>query len=258
MPLIDTSDPLLRGGSGGISYKFVQIGQTVTGTIVDAKKNQQTDFTTKEPKTYKNGDPMMQIVVTLQTNERDPMVADDSGLRNVYIKSGQPTAALGEAITASGAPGLDVGGTLVMQHTHLIPSNAGNPMKGFAFAYTPPAAVPLGQITPQVVSQPTVAQPQAPIVQQPNYGQLSTPAGVPQVQQPVYQQPLPQGGLVAPAFQQPVQPQIPGIGQLMGQPQPVVQQPVAPVAPAGGVQRTPEQQAVIDALPPEQRALLGL
>lgn len=245
MPLIPLDDPLLRGGSGSTYYKFTTLGETVQGSIVDARKTQQTDYDTNEKLTFDNGDPRMQIVVTVQTQFRDPSNPEDKGMRDLYIKGQQPTQALSEAIKAVGADGLDLGGTLVMQFTHEIPNvrngRSGFPSKGFAFAYTPPPALAVGQIA-QAVVNPQVLSPQ------PQY------AGGTMAQQPVYAQPVAQ-----PVFQQP---QIPGVNQLMGQQpaaqpvaQPVVQQPAAPAAAPG---LTPEQIAALAALSPEQRVALGL
>ena len=53
--------------SGSPSAKFPTIGVTVKGTILDTEVMQQTDFQTGQPKTCDNGEPMMQLVVTLET-----------------------------------------------------------------------------------------------------------------------------------------------------------------------------------------------
>lgn len=236
MPLIGLDDPLLRGG-GGNYFSFKTAGDTVTGVIVDARKSQQTEFGTNKPKVYEDsGNPMMQIIVTLQTTLRDPANAGDKGLRDVYIKSGQPTQRLAEVLRELGVAGLDVGGTLTMQYIGDGVATRGLPPKHYNYAYVAPAALPVEQI----------AAPAA----QPNYGYLpptqtlqSAPLSQPLIQQPA--------AAPAVAF---AQPQLPGVGTLMGQ-APAPQQP-APAPAAGGM--SPEQIAVWSQLTPEQRTQLGL
>lgn len=72
--------------SGAPVAKFPNLGDTHQGTIIDYALQPVTDMQTKEPKFFKSGDPMMQIVATLQTKERDPENPDDDGKRRVFIK----------------------------------------------------------------------------------------------------------------------------------------------------------------------------
>ena len=58
-------------GGGAKSAKFDNEGDKVVGTIRDMQVKQQTDIKTGAPRTWDNGDPMMQLVVTLQTDARD-------------------------------------------------------------------------------------------------------------------------------------------------------------------------------------------
>ena len=99
-----TSANDLLMGSGTKSAAFPTIGTEVTGTVAsEPKVQQQTDFKTGAPKTFANGDPMQQIVVQLQTDQRDPAVDDDDGVRALYIKS-QMLKAIREAVVAAVAP----------------------------------------------------------------------------------------------------------------------------------------------------------
>jgi len=113
-----SANDLLMGG-GGKSAKFKEVGDSVVGTILDATTQQQTDIN-GELKTWDNGDPMWQVVVTLQTDERDD--EDDDGIRKVYLKgsSKNPLSAAGavrKAIVDAGEKELKEGGRLGMQYT---------------------------------------------------------------------------------------------------------------------------------------------
>lgn len=114
----DTNDFLF--GGGGKAAKFENIGDTVEGTITDCQVSQQTDMETNQPLTWPDGSPRMQLVVTLQTNER--IDDNDDGIRRVYAKGGKYEVASGtgtslkdaiaDAVRKSGARSLDEGGTL--------------------------------------------------------------------------------------------------------------------------------------------------
>ena len=131
-------------GGGGRSVKFEAPGDTVQGEIVDLAMAQQTDLDGK-PRTWDNGDPRMQLVVTLATDLRDPEDAEDDGRRKLYVKGGNKIAstqkAVADAVRAAGAASLEVGGVLAVQFTGLgTPSKAGlNAPKLYAAQYRPPA-----------------------------------------------------------------------------------------------------------------------
>lgn len=71
-------------------------GVTYNGVIAAAELRQATKFGTTDPDTWDNGDPKLQIVLTLQTEYRDADDPDDDGLRRVVINawSGQKQALL--------------------------------------------------------------------------------------------------------------------------------------------------------------------
>jgi hypothetical protein len=102
-------------GGGPPSAKFPAIGTTVKGTVETAVVSQQTDFTTGQPKTWDDGGPMMQLVVTLATDERDAEYDDDDGKRRLFVK-GQMRTAVVEAIKQAGAKSIEPGGTLAVQY----------------------------------------------------------------------------------------------------------------------------------------------
>jgi hypothetical protein len=114
----NTSDFLF--GGGGKAAKFDEIGDTVEGQITDAQITQQTDMETNQPLTWPDGSPRMQLVVTLQTNER--IDDNDDGIRRIYAKGGRYEVASGtgtslkdaiaDAVRKAEARSLDEGGTL--------------------------------------------------------------------------------------------------------------------------------------------------
>jgi hypothetical protein len=63
-----TPDDFLMAAGGAPSAKFETPGTSVTGKITDLQVRQQTDVRTREPLNWPNGDPKMQLVVTLQTS----------------------------------------------------------------------------------------------------------------------------------------------------------------------------------------------
>lgn len=109
------ANTILMGG-GVPSAKFETVGASARGTVDNITASQQTDFTTGELLTWPNGDPRMQVLVDLATEQRDPAVADDDGRRRLYIKGKNLTAAVREAVRKAGAKGLEVGGLLTVTY----------------------------------------------------------------------------------------------------------------------------------------------
>lgn len=104
--------------SGAPSVKFLTIGTTVTGTITDEpKQSQQTDPKDGSLKTWNDGNPMMQLVVPMQTTQRDPENPDDDGSRRLFVASQGMRQAISQAVTAAGCKGLDIGGRLTLVYT---------------------------------------------------------------------------------------------------------------------------------------------
>lgn len=127
--------------SGGVpAAKFPEIGAIVKGTVIASEVSQQTDYATNAPKFYDDGKPVMQVVVTIATDERDPSVENDDGTRKLYVR-GQMTAAVREALRQAGAR-LEVGGTLAVQYASDKPSEKRgfNPQKIYKAQYVPPAS----------------------------------------------------------------------------------------------------------------------
>lgn len=177
-----TETDFLMGG-GGASAKFENIGDTVTGTIVSTAVRQQTDMATGAPLVWDNGDPRMQLVVSLQTDIRDD--TDDDGVRAIYVKGSKAPGskslhdAVRAAVQDAHAKGLEPGGTLTVSYIGTEPAKTRgfNDRKLWAARYTAPdhAATTGGYLgTGQVGGQPTA--PAAPPVSAPAPQPASAPA----------------------------------------------------------------------------------
>lgn len=176
--IADDVTAFLTGG-GAKSAKFENVGDAVLGTIIAAKTAQQTDLS-GVPKTWDNGDPMMQLIITLQTEDRED--GDDDGTRNLYVKGSKKdphtsAGALVTALRAAGATTIEVGARLGVQFTGLgVPSKPGlSAPKQYVMRYVAPEANAVAGFladTPAPTAAPVQAAPQAP-------GPIAAPAGDP-------------------------------------------------------------------------------
>lgn len=139
---MDANDLLMGGGIKSAAFPDQQYGHTVAGIIIRPPQvRQQTDFDTGKPKVFDNGDPMMQIVVQVQTDLRDPADSTDDGVRAFYLK-GQVQAAVRDAVRTAGAKGLELGGHLAVRYIKDEPNSRGRgkDKKVYAARYTAPTA----------------------------------------------------------------------------------------------------------------------
>lgn len=137
---MDGNDFLMGGGAP--SARFPTKGTRVAGEVLAVPETrQQTDMVTKAPKFYKNGDPMMSVVVRIQTEMRDPSIPNDDGERRCFVK-GRAIKALREAVKAAGVKRIEPGGYFAMQWVDSMLPTGGLPEgeKIYQFTYTPPAA----------------------------------------------------------------------------------------------------------------------
>lgn len=137
-------DALQGSGAKSAFSKTSPIGTTVSGPIVDATVRQRTDYVTGQPKTWDNGDPQNQVVVRIQTDQRED--TDDDGIRGIYIKTwGLQKDALMTAIKeAGGTKASDVlkpGAIFTATFTGTEPSGQGDPTKIYKFEVNPSGAV---------------------------------------------------------------------------------------------------------------------
>ncbi|MFI1287425.1 hypothetical protein ACH4VM_02755 [Streptomyces sp. NPDC020792] len=140
------ANSFLMGGGGAPTAKFPTPGTVVGGRITEEPEvQQQRDIQTGELKFWSDGNKMMQLVVTVQTDERDPAIEDDDGRRRIFVK-GQMKNAVSDAVRAAGGKGLEVGGTLHVRYTHDgQPKQRGfSAPKQYAAKYEPAAVAELG------------------------------------------------------------------------------------------------------------------
>ena len=202
MSTTPTADEFLLGGSSGRSAfgKDDPIGTTISGVIVDTQVRQQTALEDGKPLVWDNGDPRMQLVVTVQTDQRVASEPDDDGIRAIYVKGSKAPGsqslhdAVRAAVQAAGADGLKPGGTLTVQLVGTEPSKTRgySDRKLWAAAYKgpDPAVVsagflgtvggqPTAPATPPLsvpAAQPVSAPAPAPVAAPPAAAPASTPA----------------------------------------------------------------------------------
>lgn len=158
---MDANDLLMGRGSKSVNWKDNPVGYTVIGTITTTPKvEQMTKFQSTELDFWPSGDPKMQIVVTLQTEMRDPANADDDGLRKLHIQP-RMMVPVREAIQRAGAKGLEIGGRLAVRRIGGTGAT-GDPFT-FAAEYGAPTVDPGsllggGQAAPATQAAPMLAQ----------------------------------------------------------------------------------------------------
>jgi hypothetical protein len=166
------SEFLLGGGDRkGRSASFLTIGATFTGLIIEQPEvRQQNDPDTGLPKTWDNGDPMWQIVVTCDTDQRKPEIENDDGVRYLYISGSKKPESLSmhvavrDAVQAAGVDGLEKGGRITVTYIgdgEKAPgaSAVRSKPKQYSATYIPAASVAL--MAPDPAAAPAAAAPTA-------------------------------------------------------------------------------------------------
>jgi len=166
----NTIDDLLAGGAKGKTAKFDAIGKSWGGPVVSAETRQATDPATGVPQAWDDGNPKMQIVIGIQTDDRNPEIEGDDGIRFVYIKAwGEQKKALQAAAREAGgspAVGDTFSATYVGDGKKTNPAfsapklfkyaiKKGNPLDSVIGepAAPAPAAPQLGGLTPAATEQ---------------------------------------------------------------------------------------------------------
>lgn len=257
------------GAGGGSGLKFETVGTTHTGVITDAPKSvQQNDFKTKLPAFWDEAktQPKMQAVINLKTDQRDPSDPTDEGGRTLYAASSQQKKAIVDAVRASGAADIEVGGTLTVQYYADDPTsqNPQNPKKLYRAHYAPPAAgmAALGAVQ-ATAAAPAAAPPLNPAAQA-QQAAWNAPAAAPTAALPAQ---------FPPAAAVPADPWNPGTPPGLQQQAPdnpwPATQPAAPAAPPAAApqlagmppqpyQAAPPQQATPAPANPGASSLTGL
>lgn len=139
------------------SLKFPALGAKHSGTITRISDPMQARTYAPggqgEPATWRSGKPKMQVCVTLNTGEIDPSIEDHTGEWGLWVLNdfSRPEKslftdsllhAIQKAVAATGAPDLEVGGTLTVEFYGTDPEskNPANPRKMYRATYQPPAA----------------------------------------------------------------------------------------------------------------------
>ncbi len=127
-------DDILAGGSGVPAAKFKEHGDKVSGALVGKDTQHKAKFNPSDPSDkselqyFKSGDPVLELILDLQTEERKD--SDDNGVRRVYVPF-QMQQALQQAVSdagiknAAGKPHLPLGAHVDITHTHSVPSKGG-------------------------------------------------------------------------------------------------------------------------------------
>lgn len=136
-------EDMLQGGAPVVSWKDKPEGYTVKGVLAaDPVAQQDRDFETGEPKTWKDGRPIDVVIISLATDERDPSIPDDDGIRRLFAADGKNIwKAIRTAVQKSKGT-FGTGGTLAVRYTgDDAPSKPGlNGAKKFVAQYEPPPA----------------------------------------------------------------------------------------------------------------------
>jgi hypothetical protein len=145
----DAND-ILMGGGGPQVAKFPQGKQPVTAKgVVSSTSVRQAQDMDKKPKFFESGDPMMDVIIVLDNCEITPTLDEnayrgddaDDGRRRL-ICGFEMQKAIGQAIRAAGARGIENGAELAVQYYgdgEAKKAGANRP-KLFRAQYRPPAA----------------------------------------------------------------------------------------------------------------------
>lgn len=131
-------DDFMAGGAKTVPFE--QIGDSVTGVVLaPPEPRRQTDPESGEPKTFKNGQPMIMWALRIGTDLRDPQDPYDDGERMIYLKW-KSQDAVKNAVRASGARGIEAGGILTLTLSGFGPKTkaAWSAPKEWTARYVPP------------------------------------------------------------------------------------------------------------------------
>lgn len=142
---IDPNAFLMGSGIASAFNKESVLGSVVGGIITEMEVKQQTDIMDGSPKTWDNGDPQMQLIITIQT-DGIAITDDDDGKRRFYVKGSKTSGsksmhdAVASALKASGVKAIEIGGHLKVKFTGTEPAKTRNlsDSKLWAAKYVPP------------------------------------------------------------------------------------------------------------------------
>lgn len=128
-------------GGGAPTAKFPEVGAKIVGTVTEYELKQARDFKTKKLRTWDDGNPVMEAVVTVKAEEFVPEDDEDDGSRRIFVSSRSMREAIRGAIKKSGHRGSLVGGKLGVVYAKDGEAEAGlNPPKVYTAKFEPPVA----------------------------------------------------------------------------------------------------------------------
>ncbi len=128
---------------GGYPACKFEPGTDHWGTITGIKDAQVTDFKTREPQSYPDGNPILQTILTIEKS--------DGELYRMFVKPGNMRNAAVEALNAVSADDVEIGGQIKMACLGKEPAKNGGERYTYRAWYKKPAA---GVRQPQTVLQP--------------------------------------------------------------------------------------------------------
>lgn len=121
------ADALASAGKTPAAFdKDDPIGTVVGGTIAAANIRQVMGYDDDKPEFWDDAktQPKQQVVITIQTDKRDPGIEGDDGRRNIYIKWwGDQKKELVRVVKAAGDTDTRVGGKFAARKAGTIPSD---------------------------------------------------------------------------------------------------------------------------------------
>lgn len=133
-------------GSG--VYLDFPVGTEYVGTVSELPKQYQAhDYETKEPKFYRDGSPIMEVSIVLDTPYRDPEDEEDDGKRIVRLGQNGKRA-LQDEMRRLGIKRFGIGTQLTMKFAGYKPnaSGKGRPSKLYEINLVPAEYVPASQL----------------------------------------------------------------------------------------------------------------
>lgn len=173
-------------GLPSASSKYDPINTVHMGRVVKVTVRQTRDDDGK-PQFWEDGNPMQQLIIAIQTDQRDPARPGDDGVRGIYIKWwNEQRKAFIECMRIAGTDDVEPGGMFAVKYIGDGPQPTDrklSPAKLLKFEYKPPTGM-AGLLGGPQPPQP----PQAPQQQAPQQGYPQAPAGWSNGAQPPVQQ----------------------------------------------------------------------
>ncbi len=118
----------------GESFKFNEVGDTAKGVISHVEQIERTNSFNQLTEKV--------LVISMEDDAGDTLKIWPVTNTNVNGDgyASRMARAVAAAVRAAGTDQLEIGGTLAVKYSESIPTDKGNPAKGFVAQYKPPAA----------------------------------------------------------------------------------------------------------------------